>query len=284
MPKKTSHLLLFWYIVFGVILRPTTCYMKHLHDLLLGANYSRDIRPVRFENETIDVDIQLEVYIIREMNAKMQMLYANIWIEISWRDIFLQWSPAAFDGVEVLTVPSELLWRPDVIIFNSVDMERTATEVMPQTMATVKCNGHVYWSMPVLVKTSCKFKPANYPFDVQVCPLTFGSWSHNNKEVNVTSSYTATTYPGASTSENGEWKLTGIATRIVPRAKIQRSGDFPLLVFDVKLKRLPLYYVIHLLVPAVMLMVIGVLVFLVPSDSGEKVSLASTVLLSMTVF
>ncbi|KAI0208528.1 Neuronal acetylcholine receptor subunit alpha-9-I [Lamellibrachia satsuma] len=250
---------------------PTTCDMKKLLDALVGANYSSHMRPVQHENETITVDLQMELYIIREMTAKLQILHANAWIQVSWLDLFLQWDPAAYGGIKVVTIPSELIWRPDIILFNDVDQERTAVEVFGHTMATVKFNGHIYWSMPVLFKSSCKFHPANYPFDVQVCPLTFGSWNHNSKEVNVTSSHKVKTYAGGRISENGEWELIGVKTRTVARAKRQRGGDFPFLIFDLTLMRKPLFYVFHLLVPAVMLMVISVLVFLVPTESKQKI-------------
>ena len=72
-------------------------------------------------------------------------------------------------------------------------------------------------------------------------------------------------------SENGEWELVGVTTEILDRTKVQRSGNFPFLVFNLHLKRQSLFYVVHLLVPFVMLMIIGVLVFFMPSESGEKV-------------
>ena len=45
-----------------------------------------------------------------------------------------------------------------------------------------------------------------------------------------------------------------------------------------------MFYLYNLLFPAVCLLLVGTLVFWLPPDSGEKTSLAVTVLLSMTVF
>ena len=47
----------------------------------------------------------------------------------------------------------------------------------------------------------------------------------------------------------------------------------PVLVYSIELARLPRFYLFHLTLPSVMLMIVGVLVFLVPSESGEKVSI-----------
>ena len=36
----------------------------------------------------------------------------------SWRDLKLQWDPADYGGVEVLYVPSDLIWLPDIVLYN----------------------------------------------------------------------------------------------------------------------------------------------------------------------
>ena len=48
--------------------------------------------------------------------------------------------------------------------------------------------------------------------------------------------------------------------------------------------RKPLYYYINILLPAVMLMAVTLGVYWLPEDSGEKISLAITLLLAFSVF
>ena len=54
--------------------------------------------------------------------------------------------------------------------------------------------------------------------------------------------------------------------------------------FYFHLKRKPLFYILNILLPCVMLSILQLSVFLVPPAAGEKVSLGVTVLLSFTVF
>ena len=54
--------------------------------------------------------------------------------------------------------------------------------------------------------------------------------------------------------------------------------------FAIKLKRKPLFYVMTLLVPCLMLSLLTGVVFMVPPEAGEKISLSISVLLSFTVF
>lgn len=54
--------------------------------------------------------------------------------------------------------------------------------------------------------------------------------------------------------------------------------------YTIILRRKPMFFTYNLVFPCVLLMGIGVLVFCLPPESGEKVSLGVTVLLAMTVY
>ncbi len=54
--------------------------------------------------------------------------------------------------------------------------------------------------------------------------------------------------------------------------------------FSLELKRKSMFYVLNIILPCVMLSVLQLMVFRVPSAAGEKVSLSITLLLSFTVF
>lgn len=56
------------------------------------------------------------------------------------------------------------------------------------------------------------------------------------------------------------------------------------IVFNLTLRRKTLFYTVNLIIPCVGLSFLSVLVFYLPSDSGEKVSLCISVLVSLTVF
>jgi len=56
------------------------------------------------------------------------------------------------------------------------------------------------------------------------------------------------------------------------------------ITYTIVLRRKPMFFTYNLVFPCVLLMVIGILVFCLPPESGEKVSLSVTVLLAMTVY
>ncbi|KAK2160169.1 hypothetical protein NP493_1665g00015 [Ridgeia piscesae] len=136
--------------------------------------------------------------------------------------------------------------------------------------------------MPVITKTTCRVNIADYPFDVQRCPLRFGSWSYKGYDLNLTK-YADTAilinYEG-----NGEWHLVDVPCERHEVVYECCTDSFPEVTFTVIMKRRPMFYLFHLLFPCVLLTAIGLMTFCLPPESGEKVSLAVTVLLAMTVF
>jgi len=58
---------------------------------------------------------------------------------------------------------------------------------------------------------------------------------------------------------------------------------YPIVYLKITMKRLPMFFVISMVLPIILMTVMSFLVFLVPAESGEKVSLAVTVILSYSV-
>ncbi len=59
---------------------------------------------------------------------------------------------------------------------------------------------------------------------------------------------------------------------------------YPDITFNITIRRKTLFYSVNLIVPCVGISFLTVLTFYLPSDSGEKIALCTSILLSLTVF
>ena len=62
------------------------------------------------------------------------------------------------------------------------------------------------------------------------------------------------------------------------------SESYPTIHFRLHLRRKPLYFIMNIVLPSIMLSMLVLLVFLLPAESGEKPSLGVTILLAFAVF
>ncbi len=81
---------------------------------------------------------------------------------------------------------------------------------------------------------------------------------------------------------HGEWEVLDCPCNTY--TKDYMISRWPVVECYVTLHRKPLFYVFNLGIPIVLLLGIGGLAFILPPDSGDKISLSVTVFLALTVF
>ncbi|KAG8136315.1 hypothetical protein E2320_009271, partial [Naja naja] len=86
-------------------------------------------------------------------------------------------------------------------------------------------------------------------------------------------------------TENGEWEIIHRPARkninpLVPRDSNKHQD----ITFYLIIKRKPLFYIINIVTPCILIAFMIVLVFYLPADSGEKMTLAISILLAQSVF
>lgn len=51
-------------------------------------------------------------------NKNIQRLSKNWFIFQTWDDYQLQWDEADYGGIQILRLPPDKVWRPDIVLFN----------------------------------------------------------------------------------------------------------------------------------------------------------------------
>ncbi|XP_072291707.1 neuronal acetylcholine receptor subunit alpha-7 isoform X2 [Eucyclogobius newberryi] len=212
-----------------------------------------------------------------DVDEKNQVLTTNIWLQLYWTDFYLQWNVSDYPGVTNVRFPDNQIWRPDILLYNSADERFDASF---HTKILVNSSGYCQYLPPGIFKSTCYIDVRWFPFDVQRCDLKFGSWTYGGWSLDLQMINADTTGYIA----NGEWDLVEVPGRRNERFYDCCKEPYPDVTFTVVMRRRTLYYGLNLLIPCVLISTLALLVFLLPADSGEKISLGITVLLSLTVF
>ncbi|XP_032709119.1 neuronal acetylcholine receptor subunit alpha-10 isoform X2 [Lontra canadensis] len=245
----------------------------------LFANYTSALRPVADTDQTLNVTLEVTLSQIIDMDERNQVLTLYLWIRQEWTDAYLRWDPNAYGGLDAIRIPSSLVWRPDIVLYNKADTQPPASA---STNVVLRHDGAVRWDAPAITRSSCRVDVSAFPFDAQRCGLTFGSWTHGGHQLDVRPRGTAASL--ADFVENVEWRVLGMPARRRVLTYGCCSEPYPDVTFTLLLRRRAAAYVCNLLLPCVLISLLAPLAFHLPADSGEKVSLGVTVLLALTVF
>ncbi|XP_050388377.1 neuronal acetylcholine receptor subunit alpha-10 [Patella vulgata] len=252
--------------------------IRLVHTLM--KDYDKRIRPSLNASHSLNVTFGLALAQIIDVDEKNQILTTNCWLNQIWVDYGLRWDPDEYGGIKVIRLPFESVWRPDILLYNNADVSSVFSSISSNVIVTA--DGNVTWLSMVIFKSSCSIDVRYFPFDEQNCTMLFASWTYDGYQLNLIMN----SGDGDTTNyiHNSEWELD--------RLKVERNvvyysccaEPYPDITFYIHIRRRPLFYIFNMILPCIMITLVALLGFYIPSDSGEKVTMGITTLLSMTVF
>ncbi|XP_026173442.1 acetylcholine receptor subunit delta [Mastacembelus armatus] len=254
--------------------------------------YNKELRPVKRQQEAVDIYLALTLSNLISLKEADETLLTNVWIDHTWTDYRLSWNTTEFDGIEMLRLPSSMVWLPEIVLENNNDAQ---FQVAYYSNVLVDPTGLCYWLPPAIFRSSCSINVNYFPFDWQNCTLKFTSLTYNAKEIRMllkeeadeTSKWTVEwiIIDPASFTENGEWEIIHRpAKKNIYKHIPMESNKHQDITFYLVIKRKPLFYIVNIIIPCVLISFLASLVYYLPADSGEKMTLSISVLLAQSVF
>ncbi|XP_041360982.1 neuronal acetylcholine receptor subunit alpha-2-like [Gigantopelta aegis] len=226
-----------------------------------------------FFNITIDF---IPVAIIGLSEANQVFSFSSI-IVAGWEDKAAAWIPSDFDDIVVVSLRTDLIWTPTISATNSV--ERLATPMKEE--AIIFANGFINTFYADTFQTSCHINTHFFPFDQQTCDvLLFPNGPY----------YFFALHADITESEfffsSNEWQLVNVTmeNRSYTQTLMMRDVVIHTVAIRFKLKRYSTFYVISILAPIGVLSVMNACVFLLPAETGEKISFLVSIFVSYAMF
>lgn len=238
--------------------------------------------PVKNESSEIRVEMTFIPLEVVEVDHSREVLTITCMISVVWTDGNLAWNPADYGDIEAVELEPGSLWTPRVIVQNAV-MDHVV-DVGQMGNVVLHHRGIMYASGARSMQTTCSLDFANYPFDFQRCQVIFTPQSLHGISLRRGISLTATSldvqeFEGQSPT-GGEWEFTSVSCA----ERFQTLRNLTFLEFTLHLKRKTQFYTFGFIIPLLLFTFTNCMVFLIPPESGEKISFLVSLFLSNAIF
>ncbi|XP_059236920.1 acetylcholine receptor subunit epsilon isoform X2 [Mustela nigripes] len=153
--------------------------------------------------------------------------------------------------------------------------------------------GYVSWLPPAIYRSTCAVEVTYFPFDWQNCSLVFRSQTYNAEEVDFVfavddegETISKIDIDTEAYTENGEWAID-FCPGLIRRLDGASPGGPGVVdvIYTLIIRRKPLFYVINIIVPCVLISGLVLLAYFLPAQAGgQKCTVSINVLLAQTVF
>ncbi|XP_021363743.1 neuronal acetylcholine receptor subunit alpha-9-like [Mizuhopecten yessoensis] len=239
----------------------------------LFSNYSKHVLPVIDQSKPVSVNMDLSVVSINDFDEVTGTLTIVAILNVSWNDESLVWDSVLYGNTTTLTFNQDLIWLPEMVLLNPADSVEPIGNA--RFKVTVTSTGGVVWATGGLLKAACTADVSRFPFDQQNCTISISPWGYSSSQVTLT--VPSRTIDFGFYCVNGEWDVTGSRT-------MQLSNTFDIAKYTITIKRRHTSFLVSVVIPIIMLAFVNPFVFILPFDSGERVSYSITVLLAFSVY
>ncbi|KAM7146230.1 5-hydroxytryptamine receptor 3A-like [Macrochelys suwanniensis] len=228
--------------------------------------------PKKNWREPLKVEIQFLLLSILSVTEKLQTVTFYFLVDMEWENVFVTWNPQDFCNISNLILPVDTFWSPYIIIFEQVDEEKS----LSRPFLSITHNGIVSTTQQHHVTIACNLEMHKFPFDIQTCSISL--FSFMNSDIIFLSNQTTDEVNNQSQLyrlTNGEWKFTNI--------NITKDEKFPVISYEISMKRRPILYVLNLIFPTCALYLLDMTILFSSSSYEDKISFQLSLIIGESV-
>nr|KAF6455370.1 cholinergic receptor nicotinic beta 1 subunit [Rousettus aegyptiacus] len=240
----------------------------------LFSGYDSSVRPAREVGDRVGVNIGLSLAQLISLNEKDEEMSTKVYLDLEWTDYRLNWEPAEHEGIDSLRITAESVWLPDVVLLNNNDGN---FDVALDINVVVSSDGSVRWQPPGIYRSSCSIQVTYFPFDWQNCTMVFSSYSYDSSEISLQTGFGPNGQERQEVHihegtfiENGQWEIIHKPSRLIQLPVDPRGdgeGQREEVTFYLIIRRKPLFYLVNVIAPCILITLLAIFVFYLPPDA-----------------
>ncbi|XP_071145195.1 acetylcholine receptor subunit alpha-1-B-like [Mytilus edulis] len=242
----------------------------------LFTDYRKEIIPTADQSKPLVVGVTFHIASFNSFNEVDETMSLTAVVDMNWTDPALMWDPTLYGNINFTTINPKDLWLPQIYLTNTVDPMNPIGHDS-KAYPTIGYTGKVFYSHGGILKAKCPTDISKFPFDSQTCTLELMTWGFVQSQLLLSSNFDKAQL--GFFDAHSDWNLLEYSTHVV-----SVSFGYSMLTVKLTFKREPLYFTVMIILPTLLFSLLNPLVFVLPVESGERVSLSMTILLSYAIF
>ncbi|KAL4228245.1 hypothetical protein ACF0H5_013678 [Mactra antiquata] len=272
-----------WFILY-LLIETFLCVLCYDYDdlnnlmskLFHNTTYNKNIRPIKDQNQKIEVNVIQGLYEIHSLDVTGGHLIVVGFLEMSWRDEYLVWNQSEYGGVNRISVDHNKIWEPGLVQKDGVHADSSGKVLNTDFYRIfLSSDGEVHLSTAGYFGSNCNIDTKHYPFDTHECHFNFISFKYTSYEVALR---TPNEVSLAIYTEDDAWDISDTLSQSLAT---EFDGDYLSNIQNtVTLRRKPLFVFVNRYMPLMLLTILNAVTSMIPQSCGERISFAVTIYLA----
>uniref|UniRef100_A0A0N5BAJ1 Ig-like domain-containing protein n=1 Tax=Strongyloides papillosus TaxID=174720 RepID=A0A0N5BAJ1_STREA len=247
-------------------------------------SYNSRVRPdFKVNKDAVEVDVDLFIRSISNLNEINMEYLSQITLRQKWVDERLAYG----NNKSILNPPEYFIlnddskiWMVDTFFPNEKSAHRHMID-KPNMLLRVYGNGSIIYSVRLSLVLSCPMYLQYYPMDVQNCYIDLASYGYTKEDIEYKWNDEAPIqFRKGLTKSLPQFEIINYTTTTCE--SVTKLGNFSCLRFKFSLKRQIGYYLLHLFIPSILLVMVSWISFyLDPNAVPGRVTLGTVTLLTL---
>ncbi|XP_046576424.1 neuronal acetylcholine receptor subunit alpha-9-like [Haliotis rubra] len=251
-----------------------TLKQQTFRDALLRG-YPKDIPPSPSEDPNlVTVNVSFLLHYVQGLDVASQVLTVLGTLTFRWYDPLLAWNSSSHETPSHLRIKPNEIWTPPLLFSNNAGSPLESKNTLIYGFG----DGHVSMTITDLFHTQCSVDVTRYPFDKQQCYIFLSAMVDYKFQAVLHESNPFAGIMGKSV----EWKVENVSMLVEKLPNFCCIENVAKIVFS--LSREYTFYLLTVITPVSLLSVMNACAFLLPVESGERISFLISILVTYAVF
>ena len=198
------------------------------------------------------------------------------YLSLKWTDELLYWDSDDFGAVSRISVTRDEIWTPGIQQLSDGDAN------IEFSSAWLADDGNVTMVITGELIGYCDVDVLYFPIDEQTCRFVIIAPNLQAHEIRISPMKDYVEI--GIFQKHGEWNIIGSAVYPIDYTDIDINVVVTGLIYDIRLQRRPIFVLLHTTAPLFLIGLLNMVIYVVPIESGERISFAVSVLLALVFF